>query len=176
MYKLLAFALLSVAAATCGITCDHSTGIIVVTHGAATTASSHMCWVNDQDTCSCECPDLASDPLPTYFLMTVLGEDCSAGSVQVTDETECLGAAKDFLVSTGEANGHASTYGGNGHATIVSGCLEGQGNGNIHFNTNSADGNLGIRVCKAAPVDDGDDGSVIDNDDTDGDYGGGGFA
>jgi hypothetical protein len=95
--------------------------------------------------------------------------------VQVADGTECLGAAKDFLVSTDEASGHASTYGGNGHATAVSGCLEGQGSGNIHFNTSSsAVGNLGIRVCKAAPVDDGDDGSVIDNDDADGDYGGGG--
>jgi hypothetical protein len=77
MYKLLAFALLSIAAATCGITCDHPTGLAIVSHGAGT-ASSHRCWVNDQDTCSCECLDMASDPLPTYFPMAVLGEVCSA--------------------------------------------------------------------------------------------------
>jgi hypothetical protein len=53
---LLAFTLLSVAA----VTCDHST-IVIVSHGDGT-ASSHRCWVNTEDTCSCECPDLAPAP------------------------------------------------------------------------------------------------------------------
>jgi len=55
MAMLLAFALFSVASATCGITCDHSTGIIVVRHGINPVASNHRCWVNDANACSCLC-------------------------------------------------------------------------------------------------------------------------
>jgi hypothetical protein len=60
MKLVLALALFSVASATCGITCEVVVShghpdIVVVSHGSASTASQHRCWVNDADACTCLC-------------------------------------------------------------------------------------------------------------------------
>jgi len=49
--------LLSVATATCDITCDHSSGLLKVTHGPTTDALTHRCFVDETNTCTCLCPD-----------------------------------------------------------------------------------------------------------------------
>jgi hypothetical protein len=86
MSKLLAFALLSVAAATCDLTCSHATGIIVTSHVATTTALEHRCYVNhDTDTCTCECPDETVSPTdaPTNS-PTVPAHGCASGSTALS--------------------------------------------------------------------------------------------
>jgi hypothetical protein len=90
--------------------------------------------------------------------MTSHGTVCPAGSVQVTDQTECHGAAKTFLISTGHVTTNVPAHPTVSNAAYVSGCYEGaggsvgaEGNGNVHFNTvnNQPATKLGYRICKA---------------------------
>jgi len=91
-------------------------------------------------------------PAP-YFQLDTEGAACPSGSVQVTDQAECAGAATTYLVSQGQVR---RWYNSGTWADHVPFCFEGSGywsggtgNGNVHFGTNPAvTGSRGYRICR----------------------------
>ena len=85
--------------------------------------------------------------------MDTEGAACPSGSVQVTDQAECAGAATACLVSQGKVSRWWSSGTWADHVPF---CFEGlgywsgnAGNGNVYFGTNPAvTGSRGYRICK----------------------------
>ena len=91
-----------------------------------------------------------------YFQVDTEGAACPSGSVQVTDQAECAGAATTYLVSQGKVSRWHSSGTWADHVPF---CFEGAGywsgnagNGNVYFGTNPAvTGSRGYRICKRPP-------------------------
>jgi hypothetical protein len=148
-----------IAAATHGETVSQNCNSDFTTDVVGSKTCTHGVFSGTNPTCT-------AAALPAYFQMTTSGTACSAGSVQVTDQTECHGAAKTFLISTGDVSDNVHNLATLSNTAYVPGCYEGlgintnnqyfndggvngEGNGNVHFNTNNGNGSLGYRICKA---------------------------